>query len=955
MDNKEEVLIEIVVSNEAATKAIFENQQSIERLKKSQDELNQSLKDGSITTEQYSKKSTAVKVAIDQQKESIRQNEKELRNNIKTNQDNNDSLSAMRAQLSNSVKAFDNLSKAERESSKGKDLQEGISKLVDELKGAEEATGRFQRNVGNYPESTNAASQGINRVTGFLGKMGEQLEGFGGISGEFGGFLGKMSSNIGEFAGKASEATESIGAINTAINQTGESATKIEGFAGKATENISSLSATSKVAGTTMSSAFSVITSAAKSMATVFLTPPVIIISAIVLAIVGAVKLMQKGFSLNGEASDKMKESMAALKPIMDIIGKLASFIAGAIADLVGFMAEGIATVIDFTTSLFGMQSGLSNAAKESMALAKAQNELETAEREFSVKNALRQVEKSKLLSEVSDKEKFTAERRIQLLKQALNLDKENLEESKKLAFENLRIIEETAKSEGDTSNETADKIAEARVKAANAVKDYFEGTKEINKKISEAEAEIDAQRKKSHDDYIKQRDEKLDKERKLVQQLEDLLVAQIKDDLQRQVASERIKTEHANEELKHRLDTEKNLTDTAKKAINDIIFVNEQDLQGKIIELTNKASEDEIKKEIDTQTKIIEAKLILIEKQSQEELNLQIARLEIKKQAELNNSELTGIEKLAIEEKFNQQEEELNNKFLIDKNNALKDHLDKEFEIKLLQSQNDGNLIDEKFALELQKAQEQNFALVNLDSKTKAALYKTQLDYEVAVADSQQKLIAAQDAVTDSQIRGAESVRDSLATISNSVSELSSSMAEDNYQAAQYAKAIALVNIGISLAVGIAGAVQAASKATTWVEMLAAIATGIAAVTSGISAANRALNATPAPKKPKFYTGGLISGSGTGTSDSIDARVSNGESIMNANSTSMFMPLLSALNQAGGGVGFGQNSVNNSVQGEDMLARAFAKGVSMLPAPVVSVKEITKTQERVTVLENLT
>lgn len=59
------------------------------------------------------------------------------------------------------------------------------------------------------------------------------------------------------------------------------------------------------------------------------------------------------------------------------------------------------------------------------------------------------------------------------------------------------------------------------------------------------------------------------------------------------------------------------------------------------------------------------------------------------------------------------------------------------------------------------------------------------------------------------------------------------------------------------------------------------------------------------APSKPqpsKFASGGYVSGAGTGTSDSIPAMLSNGESVINANSTSLFGGLLSAINQAGGG-----------------------------------------------------
>ena len=46
-----------------------------------------------------------------------------------------------------------------------------------------------------------------------------------------------------------------------------------------------------------------------------------------------------------------------------------------------------------------------------------------------------------------------------------------------------------------------------------------------------------------------------------------------------------------------------------------------------------------------------------------------------------------------------------------------------------------------------------------------------------------------------------------------------------------------------------------------------------------------------------KAATGGYISGSGTGTSDSIPAMLSNGEYVINAKSTEQFMPLLNAIN----------------------------------------------------------
>lgn len=101
------------------------------------------------------------------------------------------------------------------------------------------------------------------------------------------------------------------------------------------------------------------------------------------------------------------------------------------------------------------------------------------------------------------------------------------------------------------------------------------------------------------------------------------------------------------------------------------------------------------------------------------------------------------------------------------------------------------------------------------------------------------------------------------------------------------------------------------------------------------------------------FSTGGYVQGSGTGTSDSVPARLSNGESVMTAKATSMFSPILSAFNQLGGGVPIVVNNGGSNI-GMDMLAAAVARGYQMAPQPVVSVEEINRTQRRVQTIENI-
>ena len=48
----------------------------------------------------------------------------------------------------------------------------------------------------------------------------------------------------------------------------------------------------------------------------------------------------------------------------------------------------------------------------------------------------------------------------------------------------------------------------------------------------------------------------------------------------------------------------------------------------------------------------------------------------------------------------------------------------------------------------------------------------------------------------------------------------------------------------------------------------------------------------------PEYAEGGLVKGPGTGTSDSITAKISNGEFVMNAKSTQQYLPTLTAMNE---------------------------------------------------------
>lgn len=75
-----------------------------------------------------------------------------------------DSLVALRLQLSALTKEYDRLSAADRGSDIGSGLQKQIAEITEELNKAEQSTGRFQRNVGNYASSWNGLGVSVQQV-----------------------------------------------------------------------------------------------------------------------------------------------------------------------------------------------------------------------------------------------------------------------------------------------------------------------------------------------------------------------------------------------------------------------------------------------------------------------------------------------------------------------------------------------------------------------------------------------------------------------------------------------------------------------------------------------------------------------------------------------------------------------------------------------------------------------
>ncbi len=98
------------------------------------------------------------------------------------------------------------------------------------------------------------------------------------------------------------------------------------------------------------------------------------------------------------------------------------------------------------------------------------------------------------------------------------------------------------------------------------------------------------------------------------------------------------------------------------------------------------------------------------------------------------------------------------------------------------------------------------------------------------------------------------------------------------------------------------------------------------AAIVSGIANVKK-ITAVKDPAKPQAkpsYARGLVTGAGTGTSDSIDARLSAGEGVLTARAMAMFPNEIAAINQAGGGVGmFGMQGSSSAMMQETVRTNA--------------------------------
>lgn len=673
-------------------------------------------------------------------------------------------------------------------------------------------------------------------------------------------------------------------------------------------------------------------------------------IVAVLAAVVAIVMKLVSAFKQNEEASRAMQVAMAPLKAVFNAIGQAIQAVVGVIAKLVEWAGQAAQAVAKFMERIPGIGDAIKEVNKEverQVQLEKDKQALQDANRENSLKQAQTDAEIEKLKNDIDNKHNKTTKERIAAADEALRKAKEQGDENIRLAKEELRIAQEVANQDKALSTEELDRIQELK----NAV---FQAEQAKYARVNE----LSNMRKGVIDEELAAEQEALKAREEAWKVYQDTVAAGTERiyELTLDLMQEGLDKEKAMRKKQYEEDLAS--IEGTEEQKNQIRLLLAEQYERDIAELEQRYSQEELDRRIAAEEANMN-RLLEINRGNYAKLQeLRLQQLENEKQQAIEQAQLTGESVSLIELEYEQRKQdaitELEEQAEADRQAKLQAYLEEGMQ------GTEGDTELEKLEAELELRQQYYDSLVNMDAEAKAQMFTSEEQWRQACIEAGNAVIKSDRAVMDEKDRLAKLTKQQAMTqvaavgeIAGQISTLLGEVAGDNEQAVAFQKVATIAQIAINTALGIANAV-AAGAGVPFPANLAAIASGIAAVVSGIVAAKQALSQAQDVKAPEFATGGLVTGPGTGTSDDIPAMLSNGESVMTARATDMFAPLLSTLNQAGGGVPIAMNDAASAMDGRDYIAGMLEQSLAAMPNPVVSVEEINTVQSRVTALETL-
>ena len=691
--------------------------------------------------------------------------------------------------------------------------------------------------------------------------------------------------------------------------------------------------------------------SAGKAMLQLLANPLVAALAVIAALLLGIVKIIKS----NEEQMQRLNAIMAPFKRLLDGVLNVLQKMVDGVLSFIEFIMKGIgmvATLLEKLPLVGDAMKQINDETKASIELEKAKNALVLKNRQELIMFAEMDRDMARLRQQASDKENYTLEQRIGFLKQANEISLQKLRFTQENLREELRIAEAEA-ARNKNSAEVNDNIARLKAEIIKAEQTYFEEVKGNSKKLNAFIAEEKAAREAVDKERIEKQKEWAALYKENLKAIRDLTISLMKEGQDKEIAA-----------LKARFDDElAQIKGSAKQKAEIEKLLREQLERDKqlIIEKYELENLTKIEERVKEEMRI---RADLAAKGSTERLTAQLQALEVEKQEALRNAKESGVSVDLINKEFDQKRIELvktnEEEVLAVRREAYQNYVtekEAQFETEILKLGDEENA---KSELIITQEQARLDALLAMDAEQKKALGLNETDYALLVEQQRAKVNGAIKSNMDLQKKQMQQMQDGIFSVGDAITTVLNVMAENQEEYSAFAKIAALFQIATESAKAIATAVTGATAAAAETGPAAPyvvagyIASMVATVISGIAQAYNVIESKPQPNAPSFATGGRVTGPGTGTSDSILANVSNGESIMTAAATNMFAPLLSGINQMGGGVPIHVQGVVAQLEGEEMLARAFRKGLEGMPSPVVSVEEIQRVAKRVEVLENL-
>lgn len=242
------------------------------------------------------------------------------------------------------------------------------------------------------------------------------------------------------------------------------------------------------------------------------------------------------------------------------------------------------------------------------------------------------------------------------------------------------------------------------------------------------------------------------------------------------------------------------------------------------------------------------------------------------------------------------------------------------------------------------------NEELVNRLGWDDVELQRQRLDLRMQIANAEQSIAREQDRTAQEAARQTAQTLSGLSGMTGAFSAMFEALGGEGERYAEFSKALAIFQVMLAQAQAIANAVAAGSQAP-WFMLPITIASSIAAVIAAIAQATKI---TDSAETPKYASGGLVTGPGTGTSDSIPAMLSNGEAVMTAQAVNDWGAMLSAMNVASGGNAIQVSNLPQRNDGMRGMKAMIREAMLEMPAPIVSVVDINKGQKRVKVQNSL-